>query len=252
MTKFYQLNTREESGEFMFSKKSINVTAYTFNPSYFNSAKPEYQSTEKPDWLKKLKTFFLERDERSTIIVKNPTAAVCPAIKDFLHLPIQLKMWADIDIKIFPDGSWTHYSRPDWQVQVVEHRKTQYGEAYNNRIALKLNSPWYFVSDQEIKFTFIESHYSTSFFRDQDIVIPPGIIDYSFQHSTNIHLSFPIKSEPYVVHLKHGTPLISMFPITERKVNFEVKQVSFDEWQQINQKMPQMFIGRYFKQPDKK
>ena len=242
----------KNTGEFMFFKKPVNVTAYTFSPSYFNTAQPEYQSTEKPEWLKKIKTFLLERDERSSIIVKNPTAGICPAIRDFLHAPIQLKMWADVDIKIFPDGAWSYYSRPDWQVQIGEHKKNQYGDAYNNRVALKLSSPWYFVSDEPIKFMFVESHYSTTVFRDEDILIPPGIIDYSFQHSTNVHLSFPIRPEPYVINLKHGTPLVSMFPMTERNINFSVKQLPFQEWEQINNKMPQMFIGRYFKQPDKK
>ena len=98
----------------------------------------------------------------------------------------------------------------------------------------------------------MESHYSTSVFRDEGIVIPPGIIDYTYQHSTNIHLSFPIRPEPYVIHLKHGTPLISMFPLTEKKINFSVELKPFDKWQEINLKMPKMFIGRYFKQPDKK
>jgi hypothetical protein len=242
----------KNTGEFMFFKKPVNIVASTFDVSYFNTCKPEYQPSEKPEWLKKLKNFMFERDERSTIIVKNPTAGLCPAIRDFLHTPIQLKMWADVDIKIFPDGAWSYYARPDWQVQIAEHKKNQYGDAYNNRVALKLSSPWYFESDQEIKFMFMESHYSTSFFRDEGIVIPPGIIDYTYQHSTNIHLSFPIRPEPYVIHLKHGTPLISMFPLTEKKINFLVELKPFDKWQEINLKMPKMFIGRYFKQPDKK
>lgn len=141
------------------------------------------------------------------------------------------------------------FTRPEWNVTIAEHGKSQFGDAYNNRISLKLLSPWYFVCNEPIKFVFTESHYSTSFFRDHNVLIPPGIIDYKYQHSTNVHLSFPIQEEPYVVRLRHGTPLVSMFPITERKINFTTKQVTVQEFNNINMHMPNMFIGKYFKQP---
>lgn len=233
----------------MFFNKSINLTAYTYNSSVMNSCKPEYQSKERPEWLIKLKNFLIVKDEQSQIFVKSPTAGTCPGIRDYLQLPIQLKMWADLDIRICPDGTWTYFTRPEWNVTIAEHGKSQFGDAYNNRISLKLLSPWYFVCNEPIKFVFTESHYSTSFFRDHNVLIPPGIIDYKYQHSTNVHLSFPIQEEPYVVRLRHGTPLVSMFPITERKINFTTKQVTVQEFNNINMHMPNMFIGKYFKQP---
>jgi hypothetical protein len=236
----------------MFFKKSINLTAYTHDGTAMNTCKPEYRSTTRPDWLVKLKNFVTVKDEQSQIYIKNPTAGTCPGIRDYLGLPIQIKMWADLDIKIMPDGTWTYYTRPDWQVGIAEHGKSQFGEAYNNRLSLKLLSPWYFVCDEPIKFVFTESHYSTSFFRDKNILLPPGIIDYKFQHSTNVHLSVPILDEPYTVRLRHGTPLVSMFPLTERPINFNTKQVSVEEYTNISTHMPKMFIGRYYKQPGMK
>lgn len=236
----------------MFFKKPINLTAYTNDASVMNTCKPEYQSKEKPDWLTKLKNFVVVKDEQSQIYIKTPTAGTCPGIRDYLQMPIQLKMWADLDIRVCPDGTWSHFTRPEWNVSIAEHGSGQFGEAYNNRISLKLISPWYFVCDQPIKFVFTESHYSTSFFRDKNILMPPGIIDYKFQHSTNVHLSFPILPDPYVVRLRHGTPLVSMFPLTEGTINFTTKQVSFEEFNNINLHMPKMFIGRYFKQPGMK
>ncbi len=230
-----------------WKKKEVNLTAYTFGESYVNTCPPVYKSNQKPDWLQKLKTFYASWDQQSHMAIKNATAAVCPAIKYFLSDPITLCMWADLDIKIFPDGRWTHYSRPEWNINLAEHGKEQFGEAYNGRVAIKLVSPWYFKADDSAKFMFMESHYSTSFFRDQNIIIPPGIIEYKYQHATNVHMLFPIKDEEYVVRIKHGTPLVSMFPMFERKLNFDVKLISYNEFANMNTSMPQMFIGRYFK-----
>ena len=67
-----------------------------------------------------------------------------------------------------------------------------------------------------------------------------------------MHLSFPIKEQEYIVHLKHGTPLISMFPMTERPLDFKVDLVDQYQWSQINEHFPKMFIGRYYKQAGKK
>lgn len=237
----------------MWFKKTANLTACTFDPSYVGTCPPEYKKQPTPDWLKKLKNFAITWDDRSKIAIKNPTAGVCPGIRSFLNDPITINMWADMEIRVFPDGTWTHYTRPMWGVSVVEHNKEQFGEAYNKRLSLKLESPWHFVCDQPIKFMFMESHYSTSYFRDNNVLFPPGIIEYKYQHSTNVHLSVPIpENEPYIISLRHGQPLVSLFPMTETPINFDVKLVSRDEYGLQSDIMPKMFIGRYFKQPGMK
>lgn len=237
----------------MFWKKSIDVTGYTYHPSYIQTCPLVYKNKERPGWLKKLKNFTVDIDKQSQIPVKTPTVGVCPGIRDYLSEGIQLSLWTDISIQIFPDGAWSHYVRPGWtDITIGEHPKPQYGDAYNNRVSLKLSSPWYIKTEEDIKFVFVESHYSTSFFRDNDLFLPPGIISYKWQHSTNVHISFPIKPEPYIVHFKHGTPLITMFPMTERTINFKTELISYEKWGALNEHMPKMFIGRYFKQAGKK
>jgi hypothetical protein len=160
---------------------------------------------------------------------------------------MMLKMWGDLDISVFPDGRWTQYTRPGFDISAGEHSKIQFGEAYNNRLALKLNSPWFFVANDNTKFMFMEAHYSTSYFRDNNILFPPGIIEYKLQHSTNVHLNVPIPKEQQIINLKLGMPLVSMFPLTERPVEVETKLIPVNEWNEINSHLPKTFIGRYFK-----
>lgn len=232
----------------MFFKKSINLTAYTYEESYLLTAKPTFKSAEKPNWLKKLGGAVSIWDEKIGLYNKIATANTCPGIKDFLSLPIQINMWADVDIRINPDGSWTSNARPDWDIYITEHPKFQFGEAYNDRIALKLDTPWMMYSDSDTKFLFVESHYSTSYFRDLGVLLPPGVTNFKYQHSTNIHLNCPIKPEPYVISLKHGMPLVSLFPMTDKHINFDVKKVPHSDFREMNQHYPKINVGRYFKQ----
>ncbi len=93
----------------------------------------------------------------------------------------------------------------------------------------------------------MESHYSTSYFRDQGILFSPGVTNYNKQHSTNVHLNCPVKSEPYMINLKHGMPLVSVFPMTDKEISFDTKLISIPEWNDISNNFPYTFVGRYFK-----
>jgi hypothetical protein len=229
-------------------KKPIKITAYTYDKSFIVNAPPTIRSKEKPEWIKRLKAYITQWDSNIGMDVRIPTVNQCPAIKEFLTTPIMLNMWGDLDIKVFPDGRWNQYAVPGCNISAGEHAKIQFGEGYNNRLALKLNSPWFFVASEPTKFMFMESHYSTTYFRDNNILFPPGIIEYKNQHSTNVHLSVPIpKTEPFTLNLKLGMPLISMFPMTDRQVEIETKLVSISDWELINSHLPKVFIGRYFR-----
>jgi hypothetical protein len=232
----------------MFFKKSIKITAYTTDPSYMETCQPVYKSKEKPDWLRKLGAISSVWDNSNGLYNKSGTAATCPGIREFLSYPIQLFMWADVDIRINPDGRWFHNGRPTWGIDITQHPKEQFGDAYNNRIALKLNSPWLLKSDSDTRYLFTESHYSTSYFRENGILLSPGVTNFKWQHSTNVHLNCPIREEPYVISLKHGMPLISMFPLTDKEINLECKKIGLEEYNEINQHFPKMCVGRYFKQ----
>ena len=228
-------------------RKPTKITAYTHDKSVLVNTPVTIGVEEKPGWLKNLKTSVSAFDPTIGMEVHAPTARSCPAIRDFISEPIQLKMWGDLDISVFPDGRWTQYTRPGFDITAGEHSKIQFGEAYNNRLALKLDSPWFFIANDNTKFMFMEAHYSTSYFRDNNIIFPPGIIEYKLQHSTNVHMSIPFPKEQVIINLKLGMPLVSMFPLTDRIVELETKLLPVDEWRAINSHLPKTFIGRYFK-----
>lgn len=236
----------------MFFKKSIKIYAYTHDTSVFRNVQPVFgQNAEKPSFLKSIKTHIKSWNKNIGLYDKVGTVAVCPGIREFLSTPIQFNMWSEVDIRINPDGSWTStaQSRPELGTEITQHHEDQWRGMYpGKRIALKLSNPWKLCSDDGVQFVFTESHYSTSYFREKGIWLSPGVTNFKWQHATNIHLNCPVKEEPYVITLKHGMPLISLFPMTERKIDLVCKQIDYNDWGKIGEHFPRVPVGKYFKQ----
>jgi len=237
----------------MFAKK-IKLDALTPDNSIYKTAAPTYgDKLEKPGWLKAIKTSVSHWNPTIGLFDKGGTVAVCPGIREFLSKPIHINMWEEVDLRINPDGSWSHTSinhGGPCSFDVAEHPQDQWSGMYpGKRIALKLTSPWKFKCNQDVGFVFTESHYSTSYFREKGIWLSPGYTNFKWQHSTNIHLNCPLQDEPYVLTLKHGMPLVSLFPMTERNIDFNVRKTNFEEWAELGEHFPKIKVGKYFRQP---
>jgi len=235
--------------------KSIKLEAYTWNNSFIHNFPPTYQDKKNP-WF--FKTVHAEKikDPYSGIATQHPTVTTCPGIKDFVSKGVNLCMWQDVIFKVLPNGmvTFTDVESVKDGVQSFAasvHAPAQFGELYKkDRAAVKLNSPWYFHTDEEIDFVFVESHYSTNFFRERGIIIPPGILNFKKQFSTNVHINVPVKEEEYEFTIKAGTPLVTLFPMSESKIDLDVILYSggLGELGNKLRTLPQLFKNSYQKQ----
>jgi len=232
-------------------KKSIVLNFYTASPAAYNTARPTWgKEKEKPNWLKELKTSVNMWWEHLGMWGKSSTVAICPGIREYIASPINQNMWADLDIRINPDGTFTTSKemRP-WDVEVSEHPESQWKNLYTGRrIALKLDNPWKVVTDSPADFLMCESHYSTNYFRDLQIWQSPGVTNYKYQHSLNVHLNAPIKEEPYIISLKYDTPLQSIFPLTDKPIEIRYHLIEPREFDVLGGHMPLTMVGRYYRQ----
>lgn len=231
----------------MFNK-NVELKACTYIPKLLDLDVLTYQEKTFPSWFKKIKN-WTELDEVSGIEVKGATIQACPGIRDFMTKPIQIKMWCDVVIKIWPEGLMTYKAAPGADFICGVHGKEQYGdEIYGeDRIAVKFESPWHFFSNSKTEYLMMENHYANNFFRKNGLFSSPGILNFKHQHSTNVHVNFPIKKEPYEIHFKFGQPLISIFPLTEKKIKFSQHAVTKEEFFSSSDVFPSVFTGRYFK-----
>jgi hypothetical protein len=236
--------------KFMFGKKNINVTAYTFeNGVYINDA-PVYNKADNPEWIRTLKNSYKQFDINTKSSYDVGTAKLCPGIRNYLQEGIHFNCWTSIKLRIHPSGfvenlpqSITHPYEP-----FVQHSPQQFENIYpDNKTAFKLNNPWIVkCTDRKVKFLFAESHYSTTFFRENDLTIAPGLIDFYYQNTANVHIVAPKKEEPYELIIPYGTPLFTLYPLSERPINFNTELVSSDEFNAIKDIFPNCPMKRYF------
>ena len=106
------------------------------------------------------------------------------------------------------------------------HHSEQYGDTlYPGRTVFKLHGPWAVKANFPGEYMITECHYNEDL-RKHGILISPGISNFNLQHTLNAFLVFPIKDEDYTVTLKYGTPIMSLYPMHDRK--FEVKMHKTD------------------------
>ena len=230
-----------------FWDNSVNLTAYTDSKEIAENSPPLLNKQKNPWFLKTIPTGG--QPNPVSQIVRPPASVLgCPGIRQHLSNGIHIKMWSDLIVKIWPDGKYTYmFPESAMHNNVMSHDRSQFGELYpKDRISIKLDNPWRFVTDKSVKFIMTDSHYATPFFRENDLWVPPGISDFSKQTSTNIHIVCPIRSEPYELYFKYGQPLVTFYPMFERKINIDIKVISTGDMMQLTT-LPSTFRNKYYK-----
>lgn len=232
----------------MFNNK-IKLTAYTWENDIFINEKPSFNKPDPAEWLRLLKSTNKHYNPHQNYYFDVASAKVCPAINNYLNNGIKFRAWTTIRVRINPDGTTDHLKGSEDSgpgILVGQHSPDQYQYIYQqNKTAFKLSNPWILKCNQDVKFLFTESHYSTNIFRENNLIIAPGLIDYKYQFATNIHIIADIKKDPYEITIPYGTPLVTLFPLTEKEIDFECELVSQEKYNQIHTHFPRCPFRRY-------
>lgn len=232
----------------MFKSNKIKLDCYTYDKKIMDM-QPLQTVKNNPHWWSKLKTMYKVFNPKTGIDVPTPTIKACPGIVDYIRRPILIKLWSDIIFRVYPDGR-VHLSEPlhgAKQGIAHIHDEEQHGNhIYKDRTVVKLIAPWHIVADKPIDFICADPHYSTEELRKNNIIVSPGVLSFYHQHTVNVFLTFQRKEEVYEVTLKYDTPLMALFPMTEKKIDIEMHHCkSRSEWEDISDIFPPTFLGRY-------
>jgi hypothetical protein len=232
----------------MFNKNKVNLTFYTEDNSSFVNEKPTFKP-DHPEWMKYLKNTFKHFDANSNSSYEVATVKNCPGIHYFMNEGIKIKMWQDLKIRVHPSGFVENLPTAVHSLDrpLVQHDPQQYTNLYPEfKTAFKLNNPWIAKCNKNIKFLFTESHYSTNFFRERNMYIAPGLIDFKYQSSLNVHIILDKKEKPYDLLIPYGTPLMTLFPLSDKKINLDYKLVSSEELNNLVQIFPRCPMRKYY------
>ena len=196
-----------------------------------------------PSWWKKLPTKIenvipypglgYHKDEFKNFKTDILTVKHCPAISENINTGLLIKAWSDITIFINPDGI-VEGSAANEEVRAQRpvgsyHPYIQRAGFLRNMAHYKIHNPWTFNTKKYRKFYFQGAYMWNPSLIENNIFIIPGFIDYYTQNGTEINLFAPIKKESYIIEIKHGDPLVHIFPIDDRPLNIVSKLVS--DWE---------------------
>lgn len=230
-------------------KKKIKLDCYTYMKPLLE-LQPLKVRSKSPSWWSKLKSMYITFDPKAGMHIPSPTVKACPGIVEYIRKPINLNLWSDLIINVSKDGRIKTTGPAHAGQSVVEtsiHESNQYHEDLygNNAVVLKLVAPWFVKSDDEVDFLLAEAHYSPEL-RKHGIQVCPGIVNFKYQYSLNVFLVIPIKDEDYEISLKYDTPLMSMFPMSEREVEIEMHEADRQFCFNLMDIYPSTILGRYY------
>jgi hypothetical protein len=210
---------------FKFPKKKIVLDCFTFEETIIKTAPIDYAIKHIPEWWKDLPNSFL------VDFVPTGTMRGCVGMTEFYRNSIAIPLWSDLIIDV--NQNQYKWQFADYLSQAAVHNLEQ--EATNflpkNYAHLKLISVWHFKCKEDINWMWNTPLYNLH--ANPEIIVPPGIVNFNKQVSTNINLLFR-KDEIKQIYLRAGTPLVLMTPMSDRKVEVVRHLVDAQEFKRQN------------------
>lgn len=208
---------------FFFKEKPIEIV--TFINSNFHYAReftPVVPAIEAiPDWWKKTPRSFFDWDKEYS----HRTVKSCPGIVNVLKIGMVIPLWTDIALQ-WNEDRWK-YIASDKITIMHNHDMVQTPGFYPNHWHTKISSPWLIETPVKLMVT------QPTYLRPEPFpfITPYGIIEpIKNLAGSNIFLFLEKKKETTRFMLKVGMPLLHIIPITEKKVNYVVREISDYEY----------------------
>jgi hypothetical protein len=194
-----------------------------------------------PDWWKNLPKYY----DISTNGIKHTSTTIktCSGFIDLYKNSLTIPMWSEFIIEFDANNNFKWIS-PSVCGSVLSHDPQQLGPKFKDYSQVKLISPWIISEKSGINF-----HFTGAFWNQldtfEDFIITPGVVNYKNQVTTHINLITHKKR----LEFKAGQPMVNIIPMTEKKVQIKIHQISEDEYKNKMNSINFLssFIGSYIK-----
>jgi hypothetical protein len=217
---------------FFFKKSEVILDCFTCVPHVYDFAKINNGSKFIPDWWKETPPIVFG-DNREIGTIKN-----CVGLIDFYKKSIVIPSWFELDLNIceknHPDDHWYSVRSSTDSVSTAfshsPHQFEKFARATGKNV--KLTSPWAFRTREDIYFTWTQPTWNM---RDilSDLTLLPAVVNYKYQHTTNINYLIDNHDQPRTVTIPALTPLAILHPLTEKNVIIKNHLVSEQEYTRI-------------------
>jgi hypothetical protein len=202
------------------------VDNFTYLPHVYEYVPIVKASKTLPDWWKKLDRGTVEYTKEPDFqILRNKTMKTCYGFLEFYKKGMVLENWSDLHVTVADDYFHYYYSSGS---KPESHPDRQRGEGFSKYHHLKLVSPWTTKEKTGVKFLYVGAEYSLG---DYDIKVPPAIINFTFNTSTNFNFFFPKKT--YNFNIDMGNPLSHIIPLSEKDIVIKNHLITRQEYDTI-------------------
>jgi len=183
-----------------------------------------------PKWVHAAKADYVKNKDRHDIHIFK-----CPGIFEMYTTGYILTSWHDFEIET--DGSRFRMTIPDAKLETFLDKTCLQEQTFNGvakflpkrpwstQSILKINTPWHVLAPKGVKFLMIPIPYSDNFDFESCI----GILDPALSTELNVQGYWNNLSKG-LHYVRAGTPLAQLIPITERTLDFVVRDMDkFDE-----------------------
>lgn len=184
-----------------------------------------------PNWMSLAKQDYLQNKMQQTVYK-------CPGIVDVMQTGFIVSAWHDIEVWQEANGRLQAKAPtpdledmlgfPTTQIQggdmIAKHLPKR---TWSHRDLLKINTPWHVVAPRGIKLLMVPVPYAD----DNSFESTIGILDPAISNEINI--------QGYINSLgviKAGTPLVQIIPLTEKKYQLVVREITEYDRNWVNKK----------------
>ena len=221
---------------FFFKKKQLHIDFFTCRSEVYEYAPIDQANKFIPRWWKDLP----KHPNNSTDF----NMRYCSGFNDLYKSGLIIPLWSDLNIVIGPTHASYQYS--DRTSTADFHPTEQRGEFAPDSLHMKLNSPWIAKCSEDIRWISIGTQYNQQSL--SDYALANGILEFKYQSGLNVNLMFARHAADRTSFIEHGTPLMQLIPLDERRVVHHNHLVSIDEMIRLERKSARItFQAKYYK-----
>jgi len=228
---------------FSFKPRVLNIDCFTNNLGAFELFPIDYTHKFFPEWWKKLPKKLSKNARGQDIFWHEGTLKTCVGFNSFYNNGITIPLWTDMAIR--KTGTSIDIKLSDSGTILGGHRYEQMEGCLDKEkyAVVKLITPWLFNCKDNVNFAFIQNTWSL--YNPDDIIIPPGIVDYKYQPTTNINFFVNFTKQENIL-LNSGQPLVNIVPLSDRKLKIHTHLVTDEEFHKRSARNAQTAFSNRF------
>jgi hypothetical protein len=194
-----------------------------------------------PEFWNQLDNYYIPEKA----IEKRPTMKTCAGFYDYYLNGFILPLWSDLTIETRNNEFYWQFSNTNNSAQYHDYQQRK--GFLPNYFHLKLNSIWALKGKKDISWAISQPIWN---FNNNlaNLIIPPAIAEYKYQHGLDINIFMPMTKEKRTYELFSGQPLMHLAPMTDKKVKIITNVVSQNEFNKVVAKQTVFsFLNKYKK-----